>query len=127
VINRELQDLVYRGFCSVEDADKAVVFGLGLRLGLIGPHFVLELGGGSGGIRDNMTRYTPEKTSESSKNGFSDLTSWTRRPDGYVDIAYEGVQEAFKNRKPEEGQDHDGLECFRDRGLITLLKFHGKY
>lgn len=116
-INREVQDLVYRGVCSVEDIDKAVTFGIGLRLGLMGPHMILELGGGPGGISSNLTRYKSEGLNK-------DLATWTVRPTGYQAIAEAGTAEELRRRRPEQGNDHDSLERFRDRGLVYFLKYH---
>lgn len=102
-------DLVSRGVCSVEDVDKAVTFGPGLRWGLMGPYMVLELAGGRGGIRGRMMKFN--------------------NSDNSIDIEKicEGVSSEFANRSPKQGQDHKSLERFRDEGLIELLKFHGKF
>ncbi len=102
-------DLVSRGVCSVEDVDKAVTFGPGLRWGLMGPYMVLELAGGKGGIRGRMMKFN--------------------NSDNSIDIERicEGVNSEFANRSPKQGQDHKGLERFRDEGLIEFLKFHGKF
>ncbi|MDN7676455.1 3-hydroxyacyl-CoA dehydrogenase NAD-binding domain-containing protein [Burkholderia oklahomensis] len=47
---REVYHLVGEGVVSVEDADKAVSWGPGLRWGLMGQSLVYHLGGGEGGI-----------------------------------------------------------------------------
>ena len=41
---REVQDLVMRGVCSVEDADKALVYGPGLRWAIFGHNMIMQLG-----------------------------------------------------------------------------------
>ncbi len=48
---REAVDLVMRGVCSVEEIDKAVSFGPGLRYALMGPNLICQLGGGQKGIK----------------------------------------------------------------------------
>lgn len=48
---RETIHLVMEGVASVEDIDKAVAFGPGLRWAAMGPNTLLHLGGGEGGIR----------------------------------------------------------------------------
>ena len=120
-LNREAHDLVYRGVASVEDVDKAVVFGPGLRWGLLGPHLVQEMGGGKGGIRHIQTHIGP--TTEA---WLEDMAKWTKSPEGYVDIAEAGVKEEMSHRQEFEGRDHDGVEEFMSKGLITLLKYHHK-
>lgn len=117
-LNREVQDLVTRGICSVEDVDKAVVFGMGLRLGLIGPHMVFELAGGNGGIDEWLVKY-------GRGGNLKDLASWTQRPEEYDPIASKGTKEELAHRTPFEGQNRDDLATFRDLGLVYLLKFHG--
>jgi 3-hydroxyacyl-CoA dehydrogenase len=120
-LNREAEDLVYRGVCTVEDVDKAVTFGPGLRWGLMGPHMVIELGSGKTGIKDFMLRMS--KSSET----YKDMASWTRVPEDYFDMAEQGAMLELSNRSEKEGRDHAGLERFRDEGLVNLLKFHGKF
>lgn len=120
-LNREAHSLVYKGICSVEDVDKAVTFGSGLRWGLMGPHLIQELGGGPGGIRHQLKHIAPTL-----KPWFEDMEKWTCSPPEYEDIAYEGVKEELAHRTPSEGQDQEGLKRFRDNGLVMLLKYHGK-
>lgn len=118
-VNREAQDLVYRGVCSVEDVDKAVTFGPGLRWALMGPHMIQELGGGKEGIRGIMTHID-------TRPWYEDMATWTVVPDGYIDIACEGVKSELSKRSAKEGRTHDDLARFRDVGLVNLLKFHDK-
>lgn len=120
-LNREAHSLVYRGICSVEDVDKAVTFGSGLRWGLMGPHLIQELGGGPGGIRHQLKHIAPTL-----KPWFEDMEKWTCSPPEYEDIAYEGVKEELAHRTLREGQDQEGLKHFRDEGLVMLLKYHRK-
>ena len=46
--SREVCNLVRNGVCTIEDADKAVTYGPGLRWAIMGPSLVFELGGGEG-------------------------------------------------------------------------------
>ena len=120
-LNREAFDLVYRGVCSVEDVDKAVVFGPGLRWGLLGPHMLNELGGGKGGLRFMFEHIGP-----TTQVWLEDMAKWTVTPEGYVDTAEKGLHEEMANRAPGTGRTHEELEQFRDKGLVDLLKFHKK-
>lgn len=120
-INREAYDLVYRGVCSVEDVDKAVTFGPGLRWAIMGPHLVNQLTGGKGGFR-----YMAEVFEPVSRAWLEDMARWTKSPDGYTDIAIEGIAKEMSNRAPGTGQTDAELIDFRNKGLVALLKFHGK-
>ena len=117
-LNREVQDLVLNGVASVEDIDKAVTFGIGIRLGIIGPHLVYELAGGEGGISDYVTKYRP------SQKSLGSLANWTERPIEYDQLAINGTKEELLNRTPDKGNSHESLEHYRDKGLIEQLKFH---
>lgn len=46
---REVQDLVMRGVCSVEDVDKALVYGPGIRWAIFGHNMIMQMGN-SGGL-----------------------------------------------------------------------------
>ncbi|MGI9515339.1 MAG: 3-hydroxyacyl-CoA dehydrogenase family protein [Anderseniella sp.] len=55
---REAIHLVESGVASVEDVDKAVWAGPGLRWAAMGPHMLFHLGAGSGGLEEFCKRYT---------------------------------------------------------------------
>jgi len=116
-LNREVQDLVTRGICSVEDIDTAVIYGMGLRLGLIGPHMIFELAGGNGGIEEFLTKYGAGEN----KLG---IATWLKRPEEYPEIAIKGAKEELSHRTEFEGQNRETLAAYRDKGLVELLKFH---
>ena len=54
---REAIYLVESGVASVEDVDKAVWAGPGLRWAAMGPHMLFHLGAGEGGLREFCNRY----------------------------------------------------------------------
>lgn len=56
---REAIHLVNEGVASVEDVDKAVWSGPGLRWAAMGPHMLFHLGAGAGGLEEFCKRYTP--------------------------------------------------------------------
>ena len=55
---REAIHLVNEGVCSVEDVDKAVWAGPGLRWAAMGPNMLFHLGAGEGGLASFCERYT---------------------------------------------------------------------
>ena len=56
---REAIHLVETGVASVEDVNKAVWAGPGLRWAAMGPHMLFNLGAGPGGMEEFCNRYTP--------------------------------------------------------------------
>lgn len=118
---REVANLVMEGVCSVEDADKAVVFGPGIRWGILGPSAVFELGGGQNGVSGLMKHLGP-----SINLWLDDMADWKEFPEEWAEIAQKGVDEEIANRPEEKGNTHESLENYRDHMLIELLKLHGK-
>ena len=118
---REVADLVMSGVCSVEDADKAVTFGPGIRWGIMGPSLVFELGGGKGGISGLMNHLH-----DSTTLWLHDMADWKEFPAEWSDIAQKGVDEELSHRTPETGNTPETLAEYRDRMLIEELKLHGK-
>ena len=118
---REAVDLVMRGVCSVEDVDKAVTFGPGIRWGIMGPNLIFELGGGEHGITGLLTALAP-----ASNAYLAQMADWKAVPPEYTQIAQRGVDEELSNRSPETGNDHESLQKYRDSMLIDILKLHGK-
>ena len=118
---RELASLVMNGVCSVEDADKAVTYGPGMRWGIMGPSLVFELNGGDGGV-SGLIRHLDDSIAL----WLEDLAKWERFPEEWPEIVQKGVEEELKNRLPETGNTRESLSEYRDRMLISLLKLHGK-
>lgn len=118
---REVANLVLEGVCSVEDADKAVVFGPGIRWGILGPSAVFELGGGAGGVSGLMNHL-----SSSINLWLEDMADWKEFPKEWAQTAQEGVNEEISHRPAEIGNTRESLEDYRDHMLIELLKLHNK-
>ena len=118
---REVCNLVMNGVCTVEDADKAVTFGPGIRWGIMGPSLVFELGGGKGGVSGLMNHLNDSITL-----WLNDMADWKEFPKEWAQVAQDGVNEELKNRAPETGNTRESLEEYRDKMLIQLLKMHGK-
>ncbi len=118
---REVCALVMDGVCSVEDADKAVTFGPGLRWGIMGPSLIFQLGGGKVGV-DGLMKHLESSISL----WLEDMADFKKFPEEWASVARKGVEEELKNRKPEIGNDEKSLEEYRDNMLVELLKLHKK-
>ena len=118
---REVANLVLSGVCSIEDADKAVTFGPGIRWGIMGPSLVFELGGGKGGVSGLMNHLN-----DSISLWLNDMADWKSFPPEFAQVAQDGVNAELANRSPETGNDPESLAEYRDHMLIELLKLHKK-
>ena len=118
---REVCELVMRGVCTIEDADKAVTFGPGIRWGIMGPSLIFDLGGGENGIEGLMTHLNDSITL-----WLNDMADWKEFPKEFASIAQQGVNEELKNRPKKIGNDPKSLEAYRDDMLVSLLKLHNK-
>jgi 3-hydroxyacyl-CoA dehydrogenase len=118
---REAVDLVVRGVCSVEDVDKAVTFGPGLRYGLMGPNMIYHLAGGPFGLKGVMHHIGPTV-----EWWWEDMADWKKWPENWLDQAHEGVLQEMANRPEELGRTSEEVARWRDDGLLALLRFHGK-
>lgn len=118
---REVVDLVMRGVCTIEDADKAVTYGPGLRWGIMGPSLVFQLGGGDYGILGALKHMGP-----SANMWLADMADFKKIPDEFAELAQAGVNDEMKNRNEEIGNDSASLAAYRDKMLIELLKLHNK-
>ncbi len=108
---REALDLVDKGVASVEDVDKAIRAGPGIRWAIMGPYLVYHLGGGKGGIE-----YLMRHIGVSKAKWLETMTKWTETPESAIQKAVEGVNEMVGEKNLEE------LEERRDRYLISLNK-----
>jgi carnitine 3-dehydrogenase len=108
---REAIDIVLKGIASVEDVDKAVYAGPGLRWALMGQHLIYHLGGGKEGIENFINHLGPafEKWWES-------MATWTSLPSDAKQVLAEGVEDEVKGKTMTE------LSQWRDEKLIKLLK-----
>ena len=114
---REAVDLVLRGVCSVEDIDKAVSYGPGLRFALMGPNMIFHLGGGKVGLKGLLEHVGP-----SIEMWLADMAVWKKFPEGSRDILQKQVLEELANRNPDEGNTEEEVLRWRDDMLIKLLQ-----
>lgn len=106
---REAVHLAAEGVASVEDIDAAVCWGPGLRWALMGPHLVLHLGGGQGGMEHFM-----EHLSGPFARWWEDLG----RPELTPEVKEKIIQGV---REEAAGRTINALAARRDEGLIRLL------
>lgn len=119
---REAVDLVCRGVCSLEDVDKACLYGPGIRYAILGPNLIFQLGGGEAGIQGMMKNLV----GPSFECWLPDMAKWEKLPDGWPLLAQKGVAAAMENRAADQGRTNVDLIRFRDRMLVNILKLHGK-
>lgn len=117
---REVQDLVMRGVCSVEDADKALVYGPGLRWAIFGHNMIMQLGN-PGGLTGMV-----QMLGNSGDRWLADMASWTHQPDNWAQVAQPGVDKEMANFPDHIGHTNEDCAKYRDQMLIELLKLHRK-
>jgi 3-hydroxyacyl-CoA dehydrogenase len=110
---REAIDLVDKGVASVEDVDKAISAGPGLRWALMGPHMVLHLGGGPGGMKYYIEHLGPAHSS-----WWKSMDTWT----SISPLAAEKIIEGVNDIQKREGKTYEELAKWRDDKLAELLK-----
>lgn len=110
---REAVYLVAEGYASVEDIDKAVSGGPGLRWAFMGPHMTYHLGGGDGGIRRYLENLGPSQERRWAALGSPELT------DAVKQKIIDGVVAEVGGRSIAE------LTGERDATLLRLLKALG--
>ena len=108
---REALNLVDKGVASVEDVDRAVRAGPGIRWAIMGPYLTYHLGGGSGGIE-----YLMRHIGGSKATWLETMAKWTVTPESVVEKAISGVSEMVGGKSMEE------LEHWRDERLVELLR-----
>ncbi|MEX0279759.1 MAG: 3-hydroxyacyl-CoA dehydrogenase NAD-binding domain-containing protein [Arenibacterium sp.] len=113
---REAVHMVAEGIADVEDIDKAIAYGPGLRWALMGPHMLYHLGGGAGGYRAYLDHLGPTQEARWQELGESPLNEATKAQ------LVAGVEAALGNETTED------LAKRRDAALVALLglkKTHG--
>jgi carnitine 3-dehydrogenase len=107
---REAAYLVAEGYATVEDIDKAITGGPGLRWAFMGPHMTYHLGGGDGGIARYLDILGPSQERRWEALGDPSLT------DAVKQKIIDGIDAEAKGRSVSE------LAEERDATLLKLLK-----
>ena len=98
------KECVRDGVCSVEDMDKAIMFGPGMRMAVTGQLLTISLGV-DGGFRTIAEKYGEE-------------------PSPYNELYAQGVDQEIANRDPDMGNTIEGVCKFRDHAFAELLRLH---
>ena len=107
---REAVHIVAEGIASVEDVDRSIRFGPGLRWAIDGPHMLYHLGGGDGGIRGYLEHLGPGQEARWQELGSPRLTEPVKEK------IISGIEEEAAGKSVTELQNR------RDRLLVELLK-----
>ena len=108
---REAIDLVLNDVASVEDVDKAIWAGPGLRYALMGPLLIYHIGGGEGGVR-SFIRHIGAAAEE----WWKDMNTWTKIPENAADILEKGIIESMHGKTIREVCD------WRDHRLMDVIR-----
>lgn len=107
---REAISLVENGVASVEDVDKAMWAGPGLRWAAMGPHMLFHLGAGQGGLLEFCNRYR-----DSFHRWWDDLDDVRLTPELAQDL-YDGVNQESWQQTPAD------LAAQRDSLVVSFLQ-----
>ena len=108
---REAVQLVRSGAATVEDVDRVVRYGLGLRWAVVGPHLTFHLAGGEAGIRGHLACQTATR-----ERILRDLADWTAVPADTADALLPGLE------AETDGKSVSQLEAERDETLAAVLR-----
>lgn len=98
----EARKTVWDGCCSVEDIDKAIMYGPGLRMAITGQILSVSLGV-EGGVRAQSAKYGKEPTPQ-------------------MEIIANGVDEEIADRPETIGNTVDSINDFRDQAIVAILR-----
>lgn len=107
---REAVYIASEGIADVEDIDRAIAYGPGMRWALMGPHLTYHLGGGQGGYRHYLDHLGETQEARWREHGTAQLSEPLK------DLLVEGVERELTQ------QDAETLVKRRDAALADLLK-----
>lgn len=120
---REAINIVMEGIATLEDVDRAALYGPGLRGAILGPNLTNELNGGEEGIRGFYRKFGKAIAATLSDN----TASWLAVPEEFSErTGPAGVEEEKRNRPGETGNTSAEIMQYRDNLLIEILKLHKK-
>jgi carnitine 3-dehydrogenase len=112
---REALHMVDNGECSVEDIDKSIAYGPGLRWAIMGPCMNMALCGGEGGMKRMLDHFGP-----------SLLEPWTRlEAPPLTDKLYQDMIDGFETSA--RGRSMSELATELDDCLIRIIKVLEEY
>ncbi len=108
---REALHLVAEGVASVEDVDKALHAGPGLRWAIMGQHLIYHIGGGEGGYQKFI-----DGIGSSFSAYWETMPTWSEIPSDVKEAAVKGMNQSL------QGKSLDELKAFRDDKLAKILQ-----
>jgi carnitine 3-dehydrogenase len=108
---REAVDLVLKGVASVQDVDRALFAGPGIRWAFMGQHLIYHLGGGEGGYD-----YFIKHIGKAFGDIWKDMATWNEISDDAKIKLVQGMDEVMAGKKLSD------VAQWRDKKIVGLLK-----
>ncbi len=112
---REAVSIAQQGIASVEDIDKAIAYGPGMRWALMGPHLTYHLGGGQGGYQHYLDHLGPTQEARWQDQKIPQLTESLKKE------LVAGVEQELAQ------QDSETLIQRRDQALVEIYRLKEKF
>lgn len=125
VLFRESAHIINSGIATMEDVDRAFTYGPGMRYGLMGINMTLQLAGGDSGLQGTLF----SGIGTSGGNWLESHANFTQWPESYLEFwqtCQTQMDLEMSHRDKLHGRTNQEIEQFRDRGLVALLRLHGK-
>ena len=106
---REVVNIVANDIASVEDVDRAMIHGPGLRWAFLGPNLVYHLGGGAGGYAQYLQHLGPSQEARWRDLGTPELSNDIKEK------LVNGLESCLNDASPSQ------LRAQRDAALVALL------
>lgn len=119
---REEIALVCEGVVTLEECDKAICYGPGLRWAIFGPAMHYELGGGELGLRGCAIKF-----GAMTNMVFEDISDMKKVPEEWADLSGEQIIPIKEHMPDFVGHNNEDIARFRDYMLVEILKMHNKF